>query len=125
MQYFLHLYNRIIYYISIFKEIFEPDKTMNYRKFSCIVICTLTITIVKLQFSQLKSRHLDASNGLSRNTVRFIIQDKYGFMWFGTFNGVNRYDGYEFETYKSENNNDKSISLNRCANAYLDSTGIL
>src|SRR5690349_20155557 len=36
--------------------------------------------------------HLGIEQGLSNNTVRCIIQDHYGFMWFGTYDGLNRYD---------------------------------
>ncbi len=37
--------------------------------------------------------HIDAENGLSQNNVKSIIQDSWGFMWFGTRNKLNRYDG--------------------------------
>lgn len=40
-------------------------------------------------------------NGLSSNEVLCILQDSKGFMWYGTKNGLNRYDGYEFKSYKS------------------------
>ena len=43
--------------------------------------------------------HFDIANGLSQNTVTCIHQDRRGFMWFGTKNGLNRYDGYVFQTY--------------------------
>lgn len=48
-------------------------------------------------------RTLDVRNGLSQNTVYQIIQDKKGFMWFGTKDGLNRYDGLSFRVYKKEN----------------------
>ena len=38
-------------------------------------------------------KNLSVQNGLSQNTVNAILQDKQGFMWFGTKNGLNRYDG--------------------------------
>ncbi len=37
--------------------------------------------------------HIDGENGLSASNVKVILQDSYGFMWFGTKNGLNRYDG--------------------------------
>lgn len=43
--------------------------------------------------------HYDNSNGLSHNTVRCIFEDSQGFMWFGTNNGLNRFDGIEFKQY--------------------------
>lgn len=47
----------------------------------------------------------DIDMGLSNNTVRCIVQDSYGFMWFGTEDGLSRFDGRKFVTY---NRNDKS-----------------
>ncbi|MDA9773733.1 hypothetical protein N9B82_02140 [Saprospiraceae bacterium] len=46
--------------------------------------------------------HLTIQDGLSHNSVTSIIQDRYGFMWIGTKNGLNRYDGYSFRIYNSE-----------------------
>ena len=45
-------------------------------------------------------KHYNINNGLSQNTVRAIYQDKQGFMWFGTKDGLNRFDGIKFENYK-------------------------
>lgn len=44
--------------------------------------------------------HLDIRNGLSQNTVSDIIQDSRGFLWFGTKEGLNRYDGTHFKVFK-------------------------
>lgn len=43
--------------------------------------------------------HFDINNGLSQNTVNCIFQDFKGFMWFGTKNGLNRFDGYNFKIH--------------------------
>ncbi|ADV42677.1 hybrid sensor histidine kinase/response regulator transcription factor [Bacteroides helcogenes] len=48
-------------------------------------------------------RTMDVRNGLSQNTVYQILQDRKGFMWFGTKDGLNRYDGLSFRVYKKEN----------------------
>jgi ligand-binding sensor domain-containing protein/signal transduction histidine kinase/DNA-binding response OmpR family regulator len=45
---------------------------------------------------------LDIRNGLSQNTVNAIMQDRMGFMWFGTKDGLNRYDGISFRVFKRE-----------------------
>ncbi len=44
--------------------------------------------------------HLNADNGLSYNSVSCIVQDNKGFIWVGTYNGLNKYDGYKFTTIK-------------------------
>lgn len=44
-------------------------------------------------------KHIDINNGLSQNTVSSILQDRNGFIWFATKNGLNRYDGTHFRIY--------------------------
>jgi signal transduction histidine kinase/ligand-binding sensor domain-containing protein/DNA-binding response OmpR family regulator len=48
----------------------------------------------------LKFDHLTTEDGLSNSSIHCILQDRDGFMWFGTGNGLNRYDGYSFKIYK-------------------------
>lgn len=48
-------------------------------------------------------RHYQVEKGLSNNTVFCSTQDQYGFMWFGTKDGVNRFDGYHFKHYNISN----------------------
>lgn len=57
----------------------------------------------------LKFEHYNDNNGLSHNSVRHIVQDKYGFLWFGTFSGLNRFDGYQFKTYLSTSPGENKI----------------
>lgn len=54
----------------------------------------------------------DTSNGLSDNTVKCITQDSLGFIWMGTFNGLCRFDGKEFVTYKHNPTDENSIANN-------------
>jgi len=51
-------------------------------------------------------RHYSIEDGLSQNTVSCIMQDKQGYMWFGTWDGLNRYDGYSFVPYKTNMRDD-------------------
>lgn len=50
-------------------------------------------------FSQWRLNHIAGEQGLSHNTVTSIIQGKDGYLWFGTFDGVNQYDGYTMKQY--------------------------
>lgn len=55
-------------------------------------------------------RQITSDNGLSTNLVNCIYQDSKGFMWFGTQDGLNRYDGYHFKVYKNDPNSKNSLS---------------
>ncbi|BDD02036.1 hybrid sensor histidine kinase/response regulator transcription factor [Persicobacter psychrovividus] len=57
-------------------------------------------------------KHLTTQNGLVSNHVKSIYQDSNGFMWFGTRDGLNRYDGYTFKTFQYAPNDTASLSNN-------------
>jgi ligand-binding sensor domain-containing protein len=60
----------------------------------------------------LKFDHLTKKEGLSNNYVLDIYQDKYGFIWIGTLDGLNRYDAYDFEIFRHDPADSLSISGN-------------
>ena len=64
-------------------------------------------------------QHLSRADGLSQASVFAIAQDRSGFMWFGTRNGLNRYDGYQFKVYKKDTT-DNSIPADDVRNLYAD-----
>jgi signal transduction histidine kinase/ligand-binding sensor domain-containing protein/DNA-binding response OmpR family regulator len=59
------------------------------------------VTFYYSHSQNIKFAHYNDNNGLSHNSVRHIVQDKKGFLWFGTFSGLNRFDGYQFKNYMS------------------------
>ncbi len=72
----------------------------------CLLAC-LALGLCSPQLSLraeyvLQSRHLTTADGLAANTVRHIFQDEEGYIWFGTNNGLSRYDGYTFVNYRQE-----------------------
>lgn len=67
----------------------------------------------------LKFERLTRDNGLSHQTVFSVTQDSTGFMWFGTLEGVNRYDGYEFKVYRNNPQDSHSLSEDNAGNIYL------
>ncbi len=69
--------------------------------------------------------HYSAVNGLPQHTVMDILQDKKGFMWFATWDGLCKFDGYEFTTYKTVPGDIYSMKTNRIDNIYEDKYGYL
>lgn len=65
-------------------------------------------------------RSLDINNGLSQNTVHAILQDKQGFMWFGTKDGLDRYDGISFRAFMKESG---TLGNNFITSLYEDQQG--
>lgn len=61
-------------------------------------------------FSQLSFDHLSVSNGLSQSTVLSICKDSRGYMWFGTRDGINRYNGRNIKIYRHNDKKHSSIS---------------
>ncbi|MCV9930277.1 response regulator [Flavobacterium sp. LS1R49] len=66
-------------------------------------------------------KFLDISDGLSNNSVTTIFQDNDGYMWFGTYDGLNRYDGYNFKVFRNRINDKKSLPFNTIYNIEGDS----
>ncbi len=94
-----------------------------------IIILTLSITLslpVSAHYEQnLKFDHLSLKEGLSQSTVYSILQDSKGFMWFGTQDGLNKYDGYQFTVYRHDSQDANSLSHNEVFAIYEDSQGTL
>lgn len=72
---------------------------------------------------QVSFAHIGLEDGLSQSTVLSITQDVQGNMWFATFNGVNRFDGYDFTVYRHETGNAGSIGDNMVYAVKADDKG--
>src|SRR5476651_1300021 len=72
---------------------------------------------------QIKFEHIATREGLSQININCIIQDSRGFMWIGTRNGLNRYDGYKFTTFRYDAKNDSSLSNNMITDLAEDREG--
>ncbi|MBQ8046898.1 MAG: response regulator [Prevotella sp.] len=69
------------------------------KKISLTVILSLASLVVAMAQSDYRFRHYGSLSGLSHNTVLSLFQDRKGFIWVGTKNGLNRFDGSEFKIY--------------------------
>ena len=72
---------------------------------------------------QISFAHIGIQDGLSQSTVLSITQDVKGNMWFATFNGVNRFDGYDFTVYRHETGDAGSIGDNMVYAVKADDKG--
>ena len=68
---------------------------------------------------------ISIEQGLAHTSVKTLLQDSQGFMWFGTNDGLNKYDGYKFTLYKHDRENPYSISENHIMSMYEDQRGNL
>ncbi|SDL75001.1 Signal transduction histidine kinase [Pedobacter sp. ok626] len=72
-----------------------------------------------------KIEHYSTEDGLSHDGVMNILKDRDGFMWFGTWDGINRFDGHNFVTYKTRPGDSSSLKINRVDNIIEDKQGYL
>lgn len=92
-----------------------------------IILFFLGLSFLCPSYSQTENTfrfsHIGLSEGLSQSIVVDITQDKYGNMWFATYNGLNKYDGYEFIVYKHNESDSCSIGENIVRTCHLDNSG--
>lgn len=106
----LKSYDGILYFLN-HKIIFvtRKDQVVMLRIFFAVMLL-LFCCITNTSANDYQVSYLSVEHGLSHNEVTSIVQDKYGFMWFGTRGGLNRYDGYEFKQFKPSATDSFSIS---------------
>ena len=75
--------------------------------------------------NDIRFQRLSAGTGLSQTRVAWVVQDKVGFMWFGTQYGLNRYDGYKSKVFKHEPGRPDSLSCVYVRNLLVDHAGTL
>lgn len=79
----------------------------------------------KAQPGNLYFKNLTQDNGLSNNKVKCILQDKRGFIWMGTEDGLNRFDGNQFVVFRNQPTSSSGISGNIITDLLEDKEGIL
>ncbi|MFO7448146.1 MAG: two-component regulator propeller domain-containing protein [Ignavibacteriaceae bacterium] len=92
---------------------------------SIFIIYLFSTSSLNAQQQDLHFKHITPDDGLSKSSVTRILQDKQGFIWIGTFNGLNRYDGYEFTVYQYDQGNSHSITHNYISSMIEDHEGRL
>ncbi|MEO8405422.1 MAG: two-component regulator propeller domain-containing protein, partial [Chitinophagaceae bacterium] len=94
------------------------------RLFFCICLL-VAFSLVRAQSSPLFFEGVSVQNGLSNNKVNCVLQDKRGFIWIGTNDGLNRYDGHNFIIFRSIPGDTTSISGNTINDLLEDKDGVI
>ena len=95
---------------------------------SSVILLLLIINIIdQAAFAQppLQFQHLTFDQGLSHNRVTAFTQDKYGLIWIGTNDGLNRFDGYKVDIYQKDRDNKNSLPDNSVRCLFTDSHGVV
>ena len=96
---------------------------MNIFKYYILTILLFSAFAGFSQNPNLKFEHIGPADGLSQINVSCIIQDHRGFMWIGTRNGLNMYDGYQFTIFNYSSQDSNTISNNQVTDLLEDKDG--
>ncbi|WP_295121248.1 two-component regulator propeller domain-containing protein [uncultured Chitinophaga sp.] len=89
---------------------FKGDRVKRCVYIIAVLLCIMPFSGKATSFPPFS--FLDIEQGLSNNTVRTIFQDHNGFIWLGTFDGLNRYDGYDSKVFRNKPNDTGSLVHN-------------
>ncbi len=90
-----------------------------------LVLSFFSANLPVAAFDILDIKTITDRDGLSQNTVRCLVQDSKGFMWIGTINGLNRYNGREFMVMQPETGSSSLLPDSRIRNIVEDSHGYI
>ena len=96
---------------------------INQGKYFLFAIIVFFGSLVYTQSNRIRFERITTDNGLSSNNTSYIFQDKKGFLWISTQDGINRYDGYTFKYFKHIPGNLNSLSDYAVGHIYEDSKG--
>lgn len=83
-----------------------------------LVLLNTSLSTGQIQYNNIRFKQLSIAEGLPHNTINAITQDNHGFIWFGTRNGLCRYDGYNINLF-AHNEADTPHSATISSRAYI------
>lgn len=89
------------------------------------IFLSLENIVFAIEVSNKQFTHFSPKDGLSQATVQTTLYDSQGFMWIGTTDGLNKYDGYQFKVYRHNPDDNTSISSNDLISSLEDDSGNL
>src|SRR5215210_4533714 len=99
-------------------------KTFCLRGMNLLLLLGI-ISSCHAQFSKLRFEHLAVEQGFPHSFVTRIIQDRKTYLWFGTHNGLYKYDGYRFTNYKFDPYDSTSLPKNQVFRLWEDREGMI
>lgn len=100
------------------------NRTIMKRIYLLFIVCIAGISLCRAQLPHTFTQYT-SENGLSQKTVQSIIQDHKGLMWFATWDGLYKFDGYTFKNYKAHPGDNISLTNNRMDNIKEDRYGYI
>lgn len=86
--------------------------TKSFVQALAALLITLPLNLLSADIQNIKFDHITADDGLSQNTVEKIFQDSKGYIWIGTRDGLNKYDGLKFKIFRNERGDTNSLASN-------------
>jgi len=108
---------------SLLKKIVFASR-INVRKLTVLGLLSCPLGAFA-QFETIRFDHLTINDGLSQSSINSLLEDRRGFLWVGTQDGLNRFDGYEFVVYRHDGDDPSSLGSNNVSSLYEDSAGAL
>ncbi|MFT4929437.1 MAG: hypothetical protein ACI8WB_005570, partial [Phenylobacterium sp.] len=106
-----------------------PNKKIHPMRLMIALLSLLMLLMLLMTFvtqgAVTRFDRLSVEHGLSQSSVLSIVQDRKGFLWFATQDGLNRYDGYSFKVFRHNPDDAHSISGNSINTLTIDSAGVL
>ena len=109
---------------------FQPGLTamfflLGHFRALCIFFSLVLPPVILAQGASAPFEPLGVEHGLPSNVVTCLLQDRQGFLWLGTRDGLARYDGHTFQVYKHDPGDSTTISCNWISTLYEDRAGVI
>ncbi len=93
--------------------------------YTLISVIVFNLSELGAQIKRIHAKKMDVFDGMAHNSILSIVQDSLGFIWFGTTNGLSRYDGYNLKNYQASPIDSNTIYNNRIQLLFVDRQGEL
>src|SRR4051812_48284170 len=98
---------------------------VNARYWIVVLLMIVFAQVATAQTGDINFINFTNKDGLSTNTINTILKDRYGYMWFGTDDGLNKFDGETFTVYRHHADDSTSVGANRINALCEDNLGNL